>query len=170
MHDKKDGFSLVSLLIYLFLGSIMIIILIACALRTSLLLHNHAKKTHSVGDLTTAQHLITLGLRQAHSNVRTWYCIKPNHIIWHTNGSDHGLERKESRLFYSTGVYNAEKKQWTKREKSVLVDHVESCLFSCTVENEEVTQASYTITVNDSSLEKIVLHDSVYPRIGMTFS
>jgi hypothetical protein len=114
---NKNGFSLLSFLLYLMLFSV--IALFTTHIITTLLLPSlvTTRACKSVMALHIASDLFVRDIRAMKNKPHRWKSITSQELIWHTNDFDIGWHCIENRVERSTGIYD----QGWKSKKTSLV-------------------------------------------------
>jgi type II secretory pathway component PulJ len=114
---NKNGFSLLSFLLYLMLFSI--IALFTTHIITSLLLPSltATRTCKSLIALHIASDLFVRDIREMRDKPHQWHIINSDEIIWHADNLDTGWCCTENRLERSTGVYN---NGWRSKKTSLV--------------------------------------------------
>jgi type II secretory pathway component PulJ len=129
---NKNGFSLLSFLLYLMLFSI--IALFTTHIITTLLLPS-LSATHrckSLIALHIASDLFVRDIRMMRNKPYAWKKITTHELIWHNNDHDIGWCYTKNRLERREGTYN---KSWKNTKISVVAIGIEQAIF--TIENHK---------------------------------
>ena len=140
--NNKNGFSLLSFLLYLMLFSI--IALFTTHIITVTLLPSLAatRSYKSLIALHIATDLFVRDIRGIRSKPHTWRHIMPHELIWHTDEHDIGWRYHKNRLERSTGTYN---NGWKSKKTAVVAAGIAQGTFTAEYHKNRIIGIEMTL-------------------------
>ncbi len=124
--DNKHGFSLVELLVYIMVSSMLMV----CTMHwiTASLMQQRVYSSHGAQamELCAAHDCIVRDIIQASADAYTWHCTSPSDGVWHSNGADVGWRLESNRLVRLQGSYCYEQEAWRECVKSCIATCIQS--------------------------------------------
>jgi hypothetical protein len=155
---NKNGFSLLSFLLYLMLFSI--IALFTTHIITSLLLPSltATRTCKSLIALHIASDLFVRDIRAMRDKPHKWLAITPHELIWHTDDLDTGWCYTENRLERSTGIYN---NGWKSKKTSLVAMGIAQGTFIVEKHKDRVIGIEMTLIPELSPKKSIICYVAV---------
>jgi len=128
--DKKEGFLLLSFLLYLLLFTLLTTLCFDWALASFTTYTLRARRNAIVINAYIANDLFIRDVHMAPLDIKEWKKISPSEIIWHYNNQDIGWCYKDKKLIRSEGHYNKQLGTWYKRINSIAAQHINTLTFT----------------------------------------
>lgn len=127
---RNPGFSLVSVMVYLALFTLLLGFLV----RTSAVLYphliNYGQQTTDYLKLCAAIDRIVHDLYQVPTDISQWNTIADNELSWKLGDKKTVTWRlRKNKLIRTEGVYDQHKKGWRTKTKSIAADSIVNCTF-----------------------------------------
>lgn len=153
---NKNGFSLLSFLLYLMLFSI--IALCTTHIITSLLLPSLAatRTSKSLIALHIACDLFVRDIREMRNNVHKWHVTAPDELIWNTDSVAIGWHYTENRLERSSGIYN--NKGWKSKKTSIVATGIAQGAFIVEKKEDHIIGIEMTLTPAEPAKKKVICY------------
>ena len=127
---KKEGFLLLSFLLYLLLFTLLTTLCFDWALTSFTTYTLHAQRNMVVVNAYIAHDLFIRDVHMAPLDVKEWKKISSSEIIWHCNNQDIGWCHKNKKLIRSEGHYNKQADRWHKKINSIAAQHINTLTFT----------------------------------------
>jgi len=148
--DKKNGFSLILFLLYLFLFSSITVCI--CTIFTSLVLPTitNTRQCRSLMALHIASDLFFNDIQQAKKSSIVWQKTTDNEIIWSNKDVSIGWKIDKNTLKRKEGIYSLEK--WKKATTCVIADRMEYGKFRIEKHNGIIMALSCSLAITQDKI------------------
>ena len=152
MHNK-NGFSLISFLLYLVLFSL--ISLFMCHMITFLILPvlHETRLCKTLVKLHIASDLFVRDIKRLKNEKNSLKLVTTQALVWFTNDEDVGWSIEDNKLKRSAGIY---KNGWRERNTSIIADEIANGTFTVGMQNNRVIGVEMTL-VPSVNKEKCVI-------------
>jgi len=165
MLNGRHGFSIISILVYLLLSSLVIGLLTkSLLLLYPRLIHNSVRSTEYF-KLSAALDTIARDVMHAPGNLSHWQIVSDNKLKWKGANKTICWSFKKNKLFRTEGSFLKEKKKWITKTKSLAVDCLNDCNFHCVQTSDRLKTLTITLT-NTSTGNTIIQEKTVLIRQG----
>lgn len=161
MNKANFGFSLISVMVYLALSTLLLGFLV----RTSTLLYPHliscGKQTTDYLKLCAAVDRIVCDLYRVPTDSSQWNMKADNELNWKVDDKKRIAWRlHKNKLIRTEGIYDQHKKGWRTKAKSIAADSILNCTFKQNWSGSRLKSITVVLTSdcggNQISFERIV--------------
>lgn len=128
---KKNGTTLIELLIYLTLFTIMTMVMMHWVVHLWHTCMQYEKMRTSLINLTAAHDLFVYDIYYAPSAKIAWKVQTAHCLIWHQNEKDIGWLYEQGKLFRIEGMYQESQAIWRKKTKNIVASSMKNVTFTC---------------------------------------
>lgn len=156
------GFSLVSFLFYLMIGSVVMYLSSTLLIRTIQTVLKGERQNNQIVDLCLAYYLLSDDIRQAPAERSSWKKVTEKELIWHNGQNDIGWVYKNNTFIRITGDYDAILGVWKKHNQSLIAEHI-LCKTMALIEEKDVLGIMFHVQALDSYY---AMHGSLMIKTG----
>jgi len=154
----KSGSTLIEMMIYLTLFSLLIALIVPYVIHSHIQLIKWDNKLQKMVDHFCMSDVLMHDLRSAPSEKKQWKYISDTMLIWHMQDEDIGWLVKDSKLIRVQGKYSQALDRWTKRQSNVVLHNVHKLLFTLHKSSTYIQNVSYRIVLSDQKTLKRTIY------------
>jgi type II secretory pathway component PulJ len=168
MLSRNSGFSLISIMVYLALFTLLVGFLV----RTSAALYPHliayGQQTTDYLKLCAAIDRVVHDLYQVPTDTSQWNMSTDNELSWKLNNKKTVTWRlRKNKLIRTEGIYDQHKKGWHTKTKSIAADSIMNCAFKQNWSGSRLKSITVTLTSDRGDGNQISFERTVAVRCGV---